>query len=241
MTHSADIFGLAFHDYLEGHTRENILVDMNITDTELLPVSYFFRDYEQMPEWEQQTLDVCRGTVLDVGAGAGSHALSLKQKGIDVTAIDVSPGAVACMQKRGITKALVKDFFEFQEENYDTILFLMNGAGMAKTLDKLKDLLLHAASLLTPQGNIYLESTDLLYMFEEDDGSVLIDLAGDYYGEIVYQLQYKQYKGEPFKWLFVDYGNLSNVASLAGLNCELFYRGENDNYIARLWLPWDRN
>lgn len=234
MTNSIDIFGLAFKDYLEGQTRESILVDINISDTEVLPVSYFFRDYAQMPEWEQLTLDKCRGSILDVGAGAGSHALYLKEKGHDVTAIDVSPGAVHCMQQRGIEKARVKDFFSFKDQKYDTILFLMNGTGMAQTLDKLRDLLSHAAGLLAPGGNIYLESTDLLYMYEEEDGSVMIDLSGDYYGEIIYQLQYKTYRGEPFKWLFVDYENLSNVATLAGLDCELFYKGENDNFIARL-------
>ncbi|TVQ17779.1 MAG: class I SAM-dependent methyltransferase [Bacteroidetes bacterium] len=236
MTNSTDIFGLAFRDYLDGQTNESILVDINISDTEVLPVSYFFRDFAQMPDWEQKTLDACMGRILDVGAGAGSHALYLKKKGHEVTAIDVSPGAVECMQERGIENAQLKDFFEFRAQKFDTILFLMNGTGMAQTLDKLKDLLQHAAGLLAPGGNIYLESTDLLYMFEEEDGSVRIDLAGDYYGEITYQLQYKQYNGEPFKWLFVDFDNLHNVASLAGLDCEQFYRGENDNYIARLFV-----
>lgn len=234
MTNATDIFGLAFKDYMEGQTRESILVDINISETEVLPVSYFFRDYSQMPEWEKLTLEACRGSVLDVGAGAGSHTLYLKEKGLDVTAIDVSPGAVECMRQRGIEKAQVKDFFSFRDQKYDTILFLMNGTGMAQTLDKLKDLLLHAAGLLAPGGSIYLESTDLLYMYEEEDGSVMIDLTGDYYGEIIYQLQYKSHRGEPFKWLFVDYESLSNVASRAALDCEIFYRGENDNFIARL-------
>ncbi len=237
MKKSIDIFGLAFEDYLKGQKDESILVDINISETEILPVSYFFRAYSQMPEWEQRTLDVCRGNILDVGAGAGSHALYLKEKGFDVTAIDVSPGAVKCMKQRGIEKAQEADFFSFTDHQYDTILFLMNGTGMAQTLDKLTALLRHAAGLLAPGGKIYLESTDLLYMYEEEDGSVMIDLTGDYYGEIVYQLQYKNHRGEPFKWLFVDYENLSNVASLAGLDCELFYQGENDNFIARLSLP----
>jgi SAM-dependent methyltransferase len=230
-----DIFGLAFQDYLARKTKENILVDINISETEELPVAYFFREFKQMPIWEKKVLKVCKGKILDVGAGAGSHALYLQKKGLDVTAIDVSPGGVDCMAKRGIKKTLLQDFFHYAEKDFDTILFLMNGTGMAQTIDNLQKLLQHAASLLAPDGNIYLESTDILYMYEDDDGSVMIDLAGKYYGEIIYQLQYKEHVGEPFPWLFVDYENLSQIAELAGLESELFYQGETDNYIARLW------
>lgn len=232
---------MAFRDYLAGKKEENILVDINISETEELPVAYFFREYGQMPEWEQLSLDECRGKVLDVGAGAGSHALYLQQKGLDVTAIDVSAGAVECMKARGVKKALLKDFYSFGEGHFDTILFLMNGTGMAKKIDKLYDLLKHAAGLLTPGGSIFLESTDLLYMYEDEEGAAMINLAGDYYGEITYRLAYGGHKGEPFPWLFVDYENLSNVAELAGLDCEVFYRGENDNFIARLSLRSLRN
>jgi len=234
MNNTLDIFGLAYSDYLNGHTYENILVDINIGDTEELPVSYFFRDYPQMPHWEQMVLDECRGKVLDVGAGAGSHSLYLQQKGLEVKAIDISAGAVACMKARGIKNAVVEDYFTMADGNYDTILFLMNGAGVAQKLDNLFGLLDKASHLLAPNGAIYLESTDLLYMYEEEDGSAMIDLAGDYYGEIEYRLQYKEFVGEPFPWLFVDFENLSYIALQAGLECELFYRGETDNYIAKL-------
>lgn len=235
MTQENDIFGLAFSDYLAGNTTENILVDINISETEELPAAYFFRDYKQMPEWEKKVLKVCKGKILDVGAGAGSHALYLQNKGHDVTAIDVSPGGVACMKQRGIEKALLQDFYTLPEGKYDTILFLMNGAGMARTIDNLATLLRHAAGLLAKGGNIYLESTDLLYMYEDEDGSVMIDLAGKYYGEIIYQLQYKDNIGEPFPWLFVDFENLCHIAELESLHCDAFYRGVNDNFIARLY------
>jgi SAM-dependent methyltransferase len=234
MNKTLDIFGLAFSDYLKGQTHENIIVDVNIGELEQLPVSYFFRDYPQMPQWEQMVLDACCGKVLDVGAGAGSHALYLQQKGLEVHSIDISPGAVACMHARGVRHAAVQDYFGMSEGNYDTILFLMNGAGMAQKLDNLGGLLENAAKLLTPGGAIFLESTDLLYMYEDEDGSAMIDLAGDYYGEIEYRLQYKDVVGESFPWLFVDYENLSHIASLSDLDCELFFSGETDNYIARL-------
>ena len=236
MSQSPDIFGIAFRDYQDGNTNEHINVRINISDEDdELPVSYFFRSFSQMPLWEQKSLQACKGKVLDVGAGAGSHSLYLQNRGLEVTAVDISEGAVECMKQRGIKNAIAQDFFQLSGEQYDTILFLMNGTGMAQNLSKLKDLLMHAKSLLSPRGLIYLESTDILYMFEDDeDGSVMINLAGKYYGEIDYHLSYKQYAAEPFPWLFVDYDNLSNVAELCGLQCEKFFEGETDNYVARL-------
>ncbi|MFN3555574.1 MAG: class I SAM-dependent methyltransferase [Bacteroidales bacterium] len=231
---STDIFGIAFEEYIAGHTYEQIRVKIDIFDEEKLDVAYFFRTFEQMPEWEQLVLENCRGRVLDVGAGAGSHALFLQQKGLEVVAIDVSEGGVKCMQQRGVSDARKIDFFHLEDEQFDTILFLMNGAGIARRLENLQEMLEKAASLLKPQGCIYLESTDLLYMYEDEEGAAMINLAGDYYGEVNYQLGYRHWEGEPFPWLFVDYENLSYFAELAGLDCEAFYRGDTDNFIARL-------
>ena len=234
MPASPDIFGLAFRDFLDGNTKEELLVKIDMFDAENLPVAYFFRSYDEMPEWEQLVLDQCHGRVLDVGAGAGSHALYLQDKGLDIVAVDISEGAVECMRERGVKKTLVQDIFHFENEKFDTILFLMNGAGMAQKLESLHFMIEKAASLLSNEGSIYIESTDLLYMYQEEDGSAMINLAGDYYGEVVYRLQYRHWKGEPFSWLFVDYENLKYIAELAGLDCDIFYRGETNNYIARL-------
>ena len=235
MSQHTDIFGIAFRDYLQGYTREKILVDINISDTEELPVSYFFRDYKDMPEWERLVLDACKGRILDVGAGAGSHSLHLQKKGHSIKAIDVSEGAKACMKERGIEQAFCQDFFRLENEKFDTILFLMNGAGVAQRLANLENMLIHARSLLQENGSIFIESTDLLYMYQDEDGSAMINLAGSYYGEITYRLRYRNYKGDPFPWLFVDYDNLEHIAAGVSLECELFYRGEADNYIARLY------
>ncbi len=235
MSQSPDIFSIAFHDYLAGNTRENLKVKVDIGGNEKLPVAYFFREFEQMPFWEQMVLNQCKGRVLDVGAGAGSHALYLQGKGFNVTAIDISIGAVNCMKQRGIKDARLQDFFSLDDEKFDTILFLMNGTGMARSLHGLTYLLTKAASLLAPGGSVYLESTDILYMYEDEDGSVMINLAGNYYGEINYQVSYKKLSGEPFPWLFVDFDNLSHVAHEVGLDSELFFQGDTHNYVARLF------
>jgi SAM-dependent methyltransferase len=229
-----DVFGMAFRDYQAGETGAVIDVAIDQVRQEELPVSYFFRSYGQMPEWERLVLDLCRGRILDVGAGAGAHALVLQERGLQVTAIDLSPGAVAAMKKAGVEDARCVDYYAFGGERYDVVLFLMNGIGLAGGLEGLERTLRHAGRLLNPGGEIYLESTDLIYMFEQDDGSYLIPAGQRYYGDVSYQLTYKNIKARPFAWLFVDPDNLAHCAEEAGLNLEIIWRGEHHNFVARL-------
>ena len=211
-----------------------MIVAIDFGVPEELPVQYFFRPFGQMPVYEKKVLRACRGRVLDVGAGTGSHTLYLQNKGFDVTAIDISQGGIDCMKERGVQKAIKADILKFADGTYDTILFLMNGIGMAQTLRKLSKLLRHVATMLNSGGMIYIESTDLAYMYEEDDGSVMINLSAKYYGEATYQLTYNGIRSKPFRWLFVDFDNLCGAAAGAGLACKMFYKGKSGNYIASL-------
>lgn len=229
-----DIFGRAFHDYMAGKTDGVILVETSLSEIDELPVSYFFRPFTEMPEWEKLVMEKCRGRVLDVGAGAGSHALELQNRGMQVCAVDISPGAVEIMRRRGVADARCADFFYLKEDGFDTILFLMNGAGIAATLEGLELLLGHASDLLNANGEIYLESTDLIYMYEESDGSFVIPMQDKYYGELEYRLVYDGIKGKPFPWLFVDADNLMDIAEKCGFQTEIIYSSDQLNYIACL-------
>lgn len=233
-TDQKDIFGIAFLDYLSGYEKGEILVRTNIAENEHLPVSYFFRGFDQMPYSEQISLSRCRGKILDAGAGAGSHALYLQEKGHEVTAIDISPGSTECMKRRGIKNPLEIDFFHLKETKFDTILFLMNGLGMAKKMKHLPKFIRKAASLIKPDGSILIESSDLLYLFTDENDIAYINLAGNYYGEISYQLSYKGFTGKPFDWLFCDFDNLCHAAVNNNMQCELIYQSEHHNYIAEI-------
>ncbi len=233
MQESSDIFGKAFKDYLEGDNDESIEVGSDIAETSILPVSYFFRDFNNMPEGEKKVLNLCKGSVLDVGAGAGCHSLFLQNKGCDVTAIDNSKGATEVIIERGVKKVFCVDFFEFNKGKYDNILFLMNGAGVAQTISGLSKLFRHSKSLLNQNGSIYIESSDLIYMYEQPDGSIKINLNDNYYGEVEYSLKYKNIAGKPFKWLYVDIDNMINIAEKSGLKSEVIY-SHDYNYIMRV-------
>jgi hypothetical protein len=234
MKKELDVFGMAMRDYLNGERGNVIAVDTNLTEDEELSVDYLFRSEQAMPEWEKLALEICRGKILDVGAGAGCHSKILTQRGFDVDAIDIAPLAVEYMLAQDI-KAEVKNYFDVSGK-YDTLLFLMNGIGLAETIDGLENVFFKAKSILNAGGQIILESSDILYMFEQEDGSYMIDINGHYYGEMEYTLSYKGVQAEPFPWLYIDFQNLSDKASLFGFESEMIYEGEEGNYLARLTL-----
>lgn len=229
-----DPFGEAILDYFEKGKAPNLTVDSNYTKGEKIAASYFFRTEKEMPFIEQTALKKCNGKILDIGAAAGCHSIILQKKGFNVTALEKSEKAVDVLKKRGIQKVVCSDAYNYPDNKFDTILLLMNGAGIGETIAGLEKLLVHVKTLLTEKGQILIDSTDIKYLFEEKDGSLWIDLANNtYYGEMEYEVKYKM-SVTMFKWLFVDFDKLKKVANKTGLNCTLIERGENHDYLAQL-------
>jgi SAM-dependent methyltransferase len=231
-----DPFGAAISDYFKYGKAPDILVNTNYTVNESIPVSYLFRTEKEMPELERTALKHCIGKVLDIGAAAGSHALALQQKGFDVTALDNSAMAVDVMKKRGIKNVVLSDICDFNKSKFDTLLLLMNGAGIGGTLSGLEKLLNHLKQLLHKDGRILIDSSDIKYLFEEEDGSFWIDLNNrNYYGEMQYELSYKKHK-TTFDWLFVDADGLKKISTKAGFQFKLLLEGNHFDYLAQLTL-----
>ena len=235
-TASLDIIGNACLDYFRHPDKKlNIEVWSNIAETDIIPVHYLFRPFDEMPPLEQEALKQCRGKILDIGAGAGSHALWLQEQDFDVTALEVSPGCCEVMKKRGVRNILQEDFFSLTEENrYDTLLMLMNGIGIVGTTDRLKEFFTAARKLLKSGGQILVDSSDLRYLFLEDDGSILINLNDSYYGEVEYRMSYKKQKGRRFPWLFIDDQLMEYHAENNGFRFERITEGNHYDYLARL-------
>lgn len=228
-----DVVGEALLDYYNKCYSTDIIVKSSISEEDIISIPYLFRSEKELPQLEQQALALCKGKVLDVGAGSGCHSIILQKKGFDVTAIDTSKGAVEVMQKRSLTAQHI-NFFDVTKK-YDTLLFLMNGVGIAGTLDGLKPFLIKAKSLLNDGGQILLDSSDIRYMFEEEDGSMWMDLNNSYYGEVSYQMEYKKIITNKFNWLFIDFELLKSTATPLGLKVELIYEDDNNQYLARLF------
>lgn len=93
------------------------------------PAQYF----TEPAEWNAFEVEACTraaGRVLDVGCGAGRHALFLQEQGLSVTATDVSAGACEVSSARGVKDVRQLSLAELPAlgERFDTIL--MQGANL---------------------------------------------------------------------------------------------------------------
>ncbi len=231
-----DVLGTALKAfYFDKNTKDKLFTNSSITEEDEMPLDYLLRPFDDMPLLEQKALQLTKGNTLDVGCGAGSHTLYLQKKGLKVTAIDISEGAIEVAKDRGITTAEVTNVYDFKPtEKFDTILVLMNGAGICGKLNNLAGFLTHLTSFLNPKGQILIDSSDIIYMFEDEHGDHWIDASNNYYGEVQFWMNYKEQQSEDFDWLYVDYNTLQRCAIYNGLNCELILEGEHYDYLAKI-------
>ena len=233
MNRKADPMGRAIADYQLTGTADRLRVFSPMFDEDEIPLATLFRTYEEMPEIERKALDMTRGKTLDVGAGSGCHSLVLQGRGVDVTAIDISPLSVETMRQRGVKKVVEQDFFTVGGK-YDTILMLMNGIGIVGTLERMPEFFRHLDKILATGGQVLCDSSDISYVFEDENGLIEYPDTGHYYGELSYRMQYKDTIGEPFDWLYIDAETLRKEAEENGYAVEVVAVGEHFDYMARI-------
>lgn len=232
-----DLFGKAILDFQTNTSPEDIVTETSISDCDTMSVAYLFRSYDEMPKLEQKALQLAQGKILDIGCGAGIHSLYLQnEKKLNVTSIDISKNAIKSCQLQGLKNAKMLNVLDLENETFDTILLLMNGTGIFGTLNETPKFLQKLKSLLNPNGQILIDSSDIIYMFDDDDDGEK-GIPGDtYYGELTFTITYKNQTEIPFPWLYLDYNTLQNAAFANGLQCELILEGEHFDYLAKLTL-----
>ena len=231
-----DPMGRAIAEYYKTGKAGKLRVLSSMFYEDEIPVATLFRTYEEMPALERTAMDLCKGRTLDVGAGAGCHSVVLKERGLDVMAIDISQLSVDVMKERGIDARNINFFDETFTEKFDTILLAMNGIGIVGKAENLCNFFRAARRLLAPDGQVLLDSSDIKYIFMDDDGSMEINLAAGYYGEVDYKMRYRNTTGEPFDWLYIDFDTLSMYAEEHGFTCEKCADGEHYDYLARITI-----
>jgi SAM-dependent methyltransferase len=232
-----DLFGKALLDFQTNNSPEDLITETSISEADEMSVAYLFRSYDEMPKMEQRALQLAKGRVLDVGCGAGSHSLYLqKERSLDVLSIDISPNAIKACILRGLKNAIVEDIKTLENKKFDTILLLMNGTGIFKTLKETPAFLQKLKSLLNPNGQILIDSSDIIYMFDDDEDGGKWITADNYYGELTFTISYKNETEVTFPWLYLDYNTLQNASIANGLQCELILEGEHYDYLARLFV-----
>lgn len=224
-----DVLGEALYDYYTKRTRNKLWIHNKYGPKEEMPLPIYFRSEVELPELETVALQNCKGKVLDIGAGAGSHTLILQEKGFEVTALEISPKAAEVMKLRGVKSIIEKDIFQFDKAAYDTLLLLMNGIGLTGNINKMKDFLQKAKNLITSEGQLIFDSSDVAYLYDAE-----FRLPENYYGEILYQYEYKKQRTDWFTWLYIDKKKLSELAKEEGWQIEILYEDEFGQYLARL-------
>lgn len=223
-----DILGSAIESYFlrKDDTPVRVFINKN-EEPEMVP-SIFFRPYKNMLKYEKIALKESQGKVLDLGCGAGCHALYLQGKGHDVTAVEISKKSVKVAQKRGVEKVINEDWRNLSLKNFDTVLVLMNGMGLAESPAELKIMFRKLKSFLSKSGSILIDSTDVTYA---KAGWPMLD--SEYFGKVQFELKYKG-KTQCFPWLFVDFETAVQTAKSVRLNVEVLERACNGHFLLRL-------
>ena len=233
MNSKKDPMGRAIAEYWKTNKADRLRVFSPMFEEDEILLTTLFRSYEDMPEIERKALDMAKGRILDVGAASGCHSLVIQERGLDVTAIDISPLSVETMKERGVKKVIEQNFFTL-EGQYDTILMLMNGIGIVGTLERMPEFFKQLDKILAPEGQVLCDSSDISYVFEDEEGMIDIPNEMDYYGEHSFRMQYKDTIGEPFDWLYIDADTLKQKARRYGYTAEVIAEGEHYDYLARI-------
>jgi hypothetical protein len=226
-----DVFGKVLKDHYLGKQKGKLWLHNSYGSPENMPIDVFYRNKFEISELERIALDLCIGKTLDIGAGVGSHALILQNKEIDVTAIEISESACDIMRRRGVKKVINTDIFQFEEEKFETIIMMMNGIGLCRDMEGLAHFLEYLKKLLLPGGQVIFDSSDIAYLYKADEF-----MSSNYYGEISYQYEYQKIKGDWFKWLYVDFNSLEQIAQQIGWQCELIFEDDMDQFLVRMKL-----
>jgi SAM-dependent methyltransferase len=206
----------ALGDHARGELDAALTVHVAGFPDQHLPAAYFFRGAAEMDAVDRAALELARGRILDVGAGAGAHSVPLVEAGFEVTAIEILPELVEILRGRGVKRARRASVWTFPARRpFDTVLALMNGTSLAGILARMEPLLTGLGELVAPDGQILIDSTEM-------------DPA-----ELDYQLEYRGQKGPPFPQLFVGERALEREARKSGWKMKVVAR-ESSRYLARL-------
>jgi len=227
-----DPLGEMMLDYHEGQLDAGVEVESTTLEMACMTGAVMFRGYDQMDELERMGLDCCEGTVLDVGGGSGCHSLWLQEHELEVDTLDVSPGCIEVMRRRGVRKPLHRNFFSHSGQKYTTILMLMNGLGICGTLERLGPLLRQAKKLLAHGGSLIADSTDLTPLLK---GKRVGRRDGNYLGETIFVMKYNEIVSEPFPWLYIDFPMIETIAGFNGMRCEQLTAFPDGRYLMRIY------
>lgn len=228
-----DPLGAMLLDYMQGDENAFVRVDSSLLEMSRMTGKIMFRQEADMSDLEHRAMALCRGRILDVGAGSGCHSLALQAAGHDVTALDISPGCMQVMENRGVAQRRFDSLFNLKHDRFNTLLMLMNGIGICGTIEGLNFFLQHIRQVLAHGGQVIADSTDLTALYT--NLALVPGEAEAYYGETEFTMRYRTVCGAPFEWLYIDYATLAFYSEFHGWRCEQMHREPDGRFLARIW------
>ncbi len=115
----------------------------------------YFREASEWPEGEAALLDRVGGRAIDIGAGAGRYALELQRRGIEVTALDASPGAAEVCRRRGLAQVICGRLVDLPgDARFDTLLLGGHNFGLLESPEAAPAFLARLHRHLRPGGRV---------------------------------------------------------------------------------------
>jgi SAM-dependent methyltransferase len=236
MDDDQDAYGHAIYDYLDGKNTFEILErDDGYIDASDGPAMYTAA-FRQWPTRYKRAMRYVRGHVLDIGCGAGRHALYLQEKGFAVLGIDVSPLAVAACMRRGLVNARVLSVRQVSPAlgQFDTLLMLGNNFGLFGSAVGTRRLLRKFYRITYARARIIAESLD---PYQTDDPLHLAYQErnrnlGRLPGQVRIRARYRKYATPWFDYLFVSQEELAALLVGTGWIINRVVGSDTASYIA---------
>ncbi|WP_250032086.1 class I SAM-dependent methyltransferase [Paractinoplanes maris] len=126
------------------------------------PADHYLAEPGEWQPHDHRALRLCRGHVLDIGVGAGRTAVELQRRGMAVTGLDTSAGAIEIARRRGLRDTVLNtvDAYSSADARYDTFLLLGNNLGLIENAERAPVFLDALARLANPGARIIAQGTD---------------------------------------------------------------------------------
>ncbi|SCL23684.1 Methyltransferase domain-containing protein [Micromonospora nigra] len=126
------------------------------------PAAHYLDGPEHWQPYDHRAVDRVRGATLDVGTGAGRVALLLQERGVPVTGLDTSAGALDVCRRRGVRDLVcgTVDTHAADGRRYDTFLLLGNNLGLFEGRERAPAFLAALAALARPGAQVIAQGTN---------------------------------------------------------------------------------
>ncbi|MFQ5986287.1 MAG: methyltransferase domain-containing protein [Thermoplasmata archaeon] len=233
-----DAMGHLMWDHFQGQEVQEVVErEDGYIDVTNGPSSYF-ASYEDWARHEQRAMRYARGGVLDIGVGAGRHALYLQDQGLGVTGVDISPRALRVARERGLrrTEAAAVTQLSRRLGTFDTLMMMGNNFGLFANPRRMRWLLRRFAGMTTEAARIIAETRDV-YQTERPEHleyHAWNRRRGRMSGQVRIRVRYRKYATPWFDYLMVSREELQALLAGTAWQVHRFVEPDGELYVAIL-------